>query len=167
MWELDRKEGWVLKNWCFRIVVLEKTLESHLDNREIKPANPKGNQLWVVTGWTNAEAEAPMLWPPEAKSWFTGKDPGAWKDWRQKKWLNSITDSVDMNLSKLWEVAEGRGAWRGAVHRVTKSQTWLSDLTTTTKVNQQLLRLGIHTIKTTTTTKQQSLVANEEGMRCG
>ena len=123
MWELDHKEGWVLKNWCFRIVVMEKTLESHLDNREIKPANPKGNQLWVVTGRTDAEAEAPVLWPPEAKSWFIGKDPDAGKDWRQKKWLNSITDSVDMNLSKLWEVVEGRGAWCAAVHGVTESDT--------------------------------------------
>ena len=79
MWELDHKEGWALKNWCFWTVVLEKTLQSPLDSKEIKPVNPKGNQLWVFTGRTNAEAEAPILWPPDAKSQLIGKD------WRQKK----------------------------------------------------------------------------------
>ena len=83
MWELDHEEGWALKNWCFRIVVLEKTLESPLDCKEIKPVNPKGNQPWIFIGRTNWEA--PILWPPEAKSQLIGKDPGAGKDWRQKE----------------------------------------------------------------------------------
>ena len=79
--ELDHKEGWVLKNWCFQTVVLEKTLESPLDNK-IKPVNPKGNQAWIFIGRTDAEAEAPMLWPPDGKSWLIGKDPDAGKYWR-------------------------------------------------------------------------------------
>ena len=85
MWELDYKEGWVPKNWCFWIVVLEKTLESSLDSTEIKPVNPKGNQCWIFIGRTDAEAETPILWPPDAKNWLTGKDPDAGKDWGQKK----------------------------------------------------------------------------------
>ena len=85
MWELDHKEGWVLNNWCFWIVVLEKTLESPLDSTEIKPVNPKENQPWVFIGRTDAEGEAPKLWPPDAKSQLIGKDPDAGKDWRQKE----------------------------------------------------------------------------------
>ena len=84
MWELDHKEGWVPKNWCLWIVVLEKTLESPLACKEIKPVNPKGNQPWIVIGRTDAEAEAPILWTSDVKSWFTGEDPDAGKDWRQK-----------------------------------------------------------------------------------
>ena len=85
MWELDCKEDWVLKNWYFWIVVLEKTLKSPLDSKEIKPIDPKGNQLWIFIGRT--DAEAPMLWPPDAKSRLIGKDPDTGKDWRQKeKW---------------------------------------------------------------------------------
>ena len=82
MWELDHKKGWALKNWCFWTVVLEKTLESPLDFKEIKPINPKGNQSWIFIGRTDAEAEASLLWPPDMKSWFIRKDPGAGKDWR-------------------------------------------------------------------------------------
>ena len=85
MWELDRKEGWALKNWCFQIVMLEKILESPLDSKEINPVNPKGNQLWIFIGRTDAEAEAPIFWPPDAKSRPTGKDPDAGKDGRQEK----------------------------------------------------------------------------------
>ena len=85
MWELDHKEGWVLKNWCFQTVVLEKTLESPLDCKEIQPVNPKGNQSWMFIGRTDAEAEAPVLWPPDAKNWLSGKDPDAGKDWRQEE----------------------------------------------------------------------------------
>ena len=86
MWELDHKEGWTLKNWCFWTVVLEKTLESTLDCKEIQPVNLKGNQSWIFIGRTDAEAEAPILWPPNAKSsQLIGKDPGAGKDWRQKE----------------------------------------------------------------------------------
>ena len=79
MWQLDHKEDWVLKNWCFWIVVLGKTLKSPLDSKEIKPVNPKGNQSWIFIGSTDAEAETPVLWPPEAKSWFIRKDPNAVK----------------------------------------------------------------------------------------
>ena len=107
MWELDHKEDRVLKNWCFWIVVLEKNLESPLDYMEIKPINPKGNQPWIFIGRTDAEAELPTLWPPDAKSWLIGKDPDAGKDWEQEengaaeetvRWL---TDSMDLSLSKL------------------------------------------------------------------
>ena len=82
---LDHKDGWVLKNWCFWTVVLEKTLESPLDCKEITPVRPKGNQSWIFTGRIDAEAEAPILWPPDTKSWLTGKDLDAGKDWRQEE----------------------------------------------------------------------------------
>ena len=85
MWELDYKESWELKNWCFWTVVLEKTLESPLDCKEIQPVHPKGNQSWVFIGRTDAEAEAPILWPPVAKNWLIWKDPDAGKDWRQEE----------------------------------------------------------------------------------
>ena len=85
MWELDHKEGWAPKNWCFQTAVWEKTLESPLDSKEIKPVNPKGNQSWIFIGRTDADAEAPVLWSPDAKSQLVGKDPDAGKDWRQKK----------------------------------------------------------------------------------
>ena len=88
MWELDFKEGEAPKNWCFLIVVLERTTESPLDSKESKPVNPKGNQPWIFIGKTDAESEALILWPPDTKSWFIGKDPDAWKDWKQKeKWV--------------------------------------------------------------------------------
>ena len=85
MWALDHKEGWVSKNWCFWTVVLKKTLESPLDCKEIKPVNPKGNQPWIFIGRTDAEAEAPILWPLKAKSWLIGKDPDSGKDWGQEE----------------------------------------------------------------------------------
>ena len=85
MWELEYKESWALKNWCFWTVVLEKTLESPLDCKEIKPVNPKGNQSWIFTGRTDAEAEAPIIWPLDVKSRFTGKEPDPEKDWRQEE----------------------------------------------------------------------------------
>ena len=85
MWELDHKESWAPKNWCFWTVVLEKTLESPLDCKEIQPVHPKGDQSWVFIGRTDVEAETPILWPPDAKNWLIGKDPVAGKDWRQEK----------------------------------------------------------------------------------
>ena len=85
MSELDQKEGWVLKNWCFQIVVLEKTLESLLDSKEIKPVNPKGNQPWIFIGRTDAEAEAPILWLPDVMNWLIGKDPDAGQNFRQEE----------------------------------------------------------------------------------
>ena len=97
IWELDHKEGWVLKNWCFWIVVLEKTLESSLNSKEIKPVNPKGNQYWIFTGRTNAEGEAPILWPRDVKSWLIGKkslmlgknEGKRRREWQRIRWLNS------------------------------------------------------------------------------
>ena len=85
MWELDHKESWAPKNWCFWIVVLEKTLESRLDSKEIQTVNPKGNQSWIFIGRPDAEAEAPILWPPAVKNWLFGKDPDAGRDWRQEE----------------------------------------------------------------------------------
>ena len=85
MWELDCEEGWVPKNWCFWTVMLEKTLESPLDCKEIQPVHPKGDQSWVFIGRTDVEAETPILWPPDAKSWLIGKDPDAGKDWGQEE----------------------------------------------------------------------------------
>ena len=85
MWEFDHKEGWVLKNWCFWIAVLEKTLESPLDSKEIKPVNPKGNKPWITIGRTDAEAEAPIVRSPDVKNRLTGKDPDAGKDWKQEE----------------------------------------------------------------------------------
>ena len=88
MWELDDNKSWVLKNWCFWTVMLEKTLESPLDCKEIKPVHPKGNQPWIFTGRTDAKAETPILWLHDAKSWFIRKDPDAGKDWNQEeKWM--------------------------------------------------------------------------------
>ena len=85
IWELDHKERWATENWCFWIVLLEKTLKSPLDCKEIKPANPKGNQSWIFIGRTDAEAEVPILWPLHVKGWLTGKDPDAGQDWSQEK----------------------------------------------------------------------------------
>ena len=130
------KEGWESKNWCFQIVVLEKILGSPLDSKEIKLVNTNGNQLWIFIGRTDAEAS--ILWPPYAKNWLIGKDPDAGKieDRRRRKWqimrcLGGIIDSTDTSLRKLGEIVKDREAWHAAVHAVTKSQTQLSDWTTT------------------------------------
>ena len=137
-WELDGKEAWAGKNWCFHTVVLEKTLEVLLDSMKIKPLSPKGNKLWIFVWRTNAEAEAPVLWSPDVKSWLPGKDPDAGKDWRWDKkgltedemigwycWLNGH------EFEQTLEIVKDRKAWRAAVHGVTKSRTWLSAWTTT------------------------------------
>ena len=135
MWESDCEESWAPKNWCFCTVVLEKTLESPLDCKEIQPAHPKGDQFWVFIGRTDVEAETPILWPPDAKSWLIGKYPDAGKDWGQEEkgttelQMVGITDLMDMCLSDLQELVMDRKAWRAAIHGVTKSQTRLSNWT--------------------------------------
>ena len=132
MWDLDYKEGRVPKNWCFWTVVLDKTLESPLDCKEIKPVHPKGNQHWIVIGRTDAEAETPVLWPPDwradslEKTLMLGKIEGR-RGQQRITCLDGITDSVDMNLSKLQEMVKYKEVWCAAVHGVTKSQTQLSD----------------------------------------
>ena len=129
----------MLKNWCFWTLELEMTLESPLDCKEIQPVHPKGDQSWKFTG--RADAEAPILWPPDAKNWLIRKDPDAGKiegrrrrGWQRMRQLDVITYSMDMNLSGLWEMIKDRETWSAAVHGVTKSRTWLSDWTTTTRL---------------------------------
>ena len=166
MWELDYKESWVPKNWCFWTVVLENTLESPLDCDEIKPVNPKGNQSWIFIGRTDAEAEIPTLWSPDGnssseKTLMMGKIEGSRRRGRQRmRWLVGIADSMNRSLSRSWswwwtgkpgmlqsigsqsqthnwvtelnwELVEDRGAWNTVVYKVTKSQTQLSNWTTT------------------------------------
>ena len=137
--ELDRKKGWTPKNWCFLTVVLEKTLESSLDCKEIQPVNPKGNQPLIVIGRTDVEAEAPILRPPDAKSWLIWKDPDAGKDWGRKRrgwqrmrWLDGITDSMDMSLRQLQEDGEGQGSLVCHIHGVRESLTRLNNWKITT-----------------------------------
>ena len=139
MWELNYKESWAQKNWCFWTVVLEKTLESPLDCKEIQPLPPKGNESSVFIGRTDAEAETPILWPPHAKSWLIGKDPDALRDWGQEEkgttedemagWNYWLNDLMDMSLGKLRELVMDREAWNAAIHGVAKSQTRLSNWT--------------------------------------
>ena len=135
MWESDHKEGWAPKNWCFWTVVLEKSLESPLDSKDIKPVHPKGNQPWIFIG--RIDAKALILWLSDVKSRLTGKDDAFPWCWERLKaggeeddrgwdgWMASLTQWT--RVWALWEIAKEREAWCAAVHRVTQSRTWLSD----------------------------------------
>ena len=140
MWELDRKESWVPKTWCFWTVVFEKTLESPLDCKKIQPVHPKGNQSWIFTGRTDVEAETPILWPPDVKNWLIGKDPDAGGNWRQEGKGTTEDEMVGWHhrldgyeSEQAVGVDDGQGSFHAAVHRVAKSQIRLSNWTELTE----------------------------------
>ena len=136
MWKLDCKESWAPKNWCFWTVVLEKTLKSPLDCKEIKPVHPKGNQSWIFIGRTEAEAETPIFWPPNAKNWVIWKDPDAGKDWRQEEKGMTEDEMVGWHhrlngheFEQTLGGGEGQGSLACCSPWIAKSRTQLNDWT--------------------------------------
>ena len=134
MWELDCEESWAQKNWCFWTVVLEKTLESPLDCKEVQLVHPEGDQSWVFTGRTDAEAETPILWSPHVKSWLTGKDwcwegLGAGGDGDGRGWDGWMASPTQWTWVWVGELVMDREAWRAAIHGVADSRTELSNWT--------------------------------------
>ena len=141
MCELDHKESWVLKNWFFWTVVLEKTLESSLDCKEIQPVRPKGNQPWIFIGMTDAEAEASILWPPDAKNQLTGKDPDAGKDWGQEEKVATEDEMVGWHQTQWTWVWASSGRWWRTGRLACCSPWGCKELDPKTEQEQQMLIL--------------------------
>ena len=146
LWELDHKEGGAPKNWYLWTLVLEKTPESPLDSKKIKPVNLKGDQPWILVGRTDAKVEAPIFWSSDVNRQLTGKVPDAGKDWGRRRgcqrmrWLDGVADATDTNLGRLQEKMRDREAWSTAGHAVTKHGTWLGYWKTTTQLCTDLSR---------------------------
>ena len=150
MWELDYKESWVLKNLCFWTVILEKTLESSLNCKEIQPVHPERDQSWVFIGRTDVEAETPILWTPDVKSWLIWKDSDAGKDWTQEETGTTEDEMVGWHhrlnghgFGWLCKLVMDREAWHAAVHVVTKSRRWLSDWSELNKITYIIYNLNM------------------------